>query len=223
VATRRDETKFSISRVEAFTDGVFAIAATLLVLDLTTAGFGQISSNNDLWAALAHMYPDFTAFVVSFLLLCMLWVIHFRQFRELAYADATLLWINNVRLLFVVLIPFTTSLQSEYSDFLAGRMLLPINVVLATLVGYFSWLWAASRDEHLLRKDAAHDVQHEGLGGLSAVITGIVSVALSPWFGPLAFLAYALSGPVEMLLRRARVGQPRARSAEAAPKDPTGE
>ena len=221
MAERREGPKFSISRVEAFTDGVFAIAATLLVLDLTTTGFGTISSNHDLWVALGNMYPEFIAFVISFLLLCMLWVIHFRQFREIAHADTTLLWINNVRLLFVVLIPFTTSLQSEYSDFLAARLLLPLNVLLATLVGYFSWAWAASRGGHLLRSDVAHDLAHQSLGGLAAVITGAAATVLAPFIGPLAFLAYAFSGLVELVLRRFR--RPHAAAAKDDSASPSAE
>ena len=204
MAARRDGAKFSISRVEAFTDGVFAIAATLLVLDLTTTGFGTITTDAGLWAALGGMLPEFTAFVVSFLVLCMLWVLHFRQFRELAHADSTLLWINAVRLLFVVLIPFTTSLSSEYADFVAGRVLLPINVLLATVLGYLSWAWAASRGGHLLRRDMEHDLAHDGVGGVAAIVAGAISVVLAPWIGPFAFLAYALNAPIELVLTRLR-------------------
>ncbi len=196
---------FTISRVEAYTDGVFAIAATLLVLDLTTRAFGKIDTDGELWAALGGMADNVIALVVSFLLLSMLWILHFQQFRWIARADGVLLWINNVRLLFIVLIPFTTSLVAEYSDFYAGRMLLPINFFIASLLGYLSWAWAAARGGHLLKDEAKATARVESLGGVSAVICGAVAALLSPWIGSWGFLAYALGGPLTgWLQRRAR-------------------
>ena len=193
---------YSITRVEAYTDGVFAIAATLLVLDLTTTAIGEVDSDRQMWVALAGMADNLVAVVISFLLLSLLWMIHLQQFRSLARADGTLLWLNSIRLLFIVLIPFTTSLVPEYSDFYGGRMLLPINFFFAALFGHLSWVWAASRGGHLLTEEARPDARLEGLGGLSAVICGAVAAILSPWIGSWGFLAYVLNGPLTRLLQR---------------------
>ncbi|TDN87483.1 TMEM175 family protein [Microbacterium sp. BK668] len=193
---------FSTTRVEAFTDGVFAIAATLLVLDLTTNAFGRIGSDAEMWEALADMRDSFLAFVISFGLLSMMWVIHLQQWREIARVDGGLLWLNNVRLLFIVLIPFTTSLVAEYSEFYAGRMLLPINFFFAALLGFLSFLWASARDGHLLRDEAKDDAHAEGLAGLSAVICAAVAVVLAPWVGSWGFLAFVFNEPLTRVLQR---------------------
>src|SRR6185312_16808351 len=95
---------YAAARVEAYTDAVFAIAATLLVLDLTTTAIGAVQTDAELWAALGGMWETFLSFGISFALLSGLWVIHMSQFRDIGRADATLLWLNNARLLFVVLI-----------------------------------------------------------------------------------------------------------------------
>ena len=193
---------FSLGRVEAYTDGVFAIAATLLVLDLTTKTFANIDSDHALWEALWEMRENVNAFLISFLLLSMLWVIHLQQFRDIARADGMLLWINNLRLLFIVLIPFTTSLVAEYSDYYAGRMLLPINFFFASLLGACSGWGAASRGGHLLGDDAKEDAAIEGWGGLSAVLCGAVAAIASPWIGSWAFLAYVFNEPLARLMKR---------------------
>ena len=193
---------FSLSRIEAYTDGVFAIAATLLVLDLTTKVIGEIETDAQLWTALAGMSENIVAFLVSFLLLSMLWTIHLQQFRGMARADGMLLWINNLRLLFIVLIPFTTSLVAEYSEFSAGRMLLPINFFFAALLGAASWWWAASRDGHLLDDDAKKDAGIESWGGISAVICGAVAAIASPWIGSWGFVAYIFNEPLTRVLKR---------------------
>lgn len=193
---------YSTTRVEAFTDGVFAIAATLLVLDLTTTAFPKITSDGEMWAALAGMSDSFISFVVSFFLLGLLWTIHVEQWRDIAKVDNPLLWLNNVRLLFIVLIPFTTTLVSEYSRFYAGRMLLPVNFFFAALFGYLSYLWAASRNGHLLREGVGAWSRQQNLASLSAIIWAGVAVALSPWFGSWAFLVFVLNEPLTTLLQR---------------------
>ena len=193
---------FALARVEAYTDGVFAIAATLLVLDLTTNAIGEVRTDAQLWAALGTMWPNVMSFGISFALLSMLWMIHLQQFRDVARADSGLIWLNSARLLFIVLIPFTTTLTAEYDEFLAGRMLLPVNFFIASLLGYASWAWAAARDGHLMRDDVRGNVRARNLGGISAVVCGAVAALLSPLFGSAAFLAYVFNYPLELLLRR---------------------
>lgn len=212
MAAASAKTFFSLARVEAYTDAVFAIAATLLVLDLTTTALGTISSDADLWAALGNEWESFMAFGVSFALLSGLWVSHLSQFRAIARADVVLLWLNNARLLFIVLIPFTTSLVSDYSDYYAGRMLLPINFFLAMTLGIVTWFWAASPRGDLLKDEPKADAASQTLGSIIALIAGAVTVVLSPWLGSWAFLTFAVSGPVSWVLQRKRAaGEPAAR------------
>ncbi|WP_439591756.1 TMEM175 family protein [Microbacterium sp.] len=202
--TARPATYYSVPRLEAYTDAVFAIAATLLVLDLSATAFGAIKTDAQLWAALGEQWETFMAFGISFALLSGLWVIHMRQFRDIARADLTLLWLNNARLLFIVLIPFTTTLVGDYSEFYAGRMLLPINFFFAALFGVLTYFWAAARGGHLLKAEVKDDVAEQRLGGLVALFCGALTVALSPWLGSWAFLAYVLNGPMQAVLERRR-------------------
>lgn len=195
---------YSTTRVEAYTDGVFAIAATLLVLDLTTTTFSHIDSDGQMWAALAGMSESFTAFVISFGLLSLLWMIHLQQFRDLARVDGGLMWLNSIRLLFIVLIPFTTSLVAEYSDFYAGRMLLPINFFFATLFGYLAYRWAMAREGHLLSDAARPDAPDQSIAGTVAVGCAAVAVILSPFIGSWGFLAFVANQPLTVVLQRRR-------------------
>lgn len=199
---------YSAARVEAYTDAVIAIAATLLVLDLTSTAFGTVTSDAQMWAELGGMWPKFLSFGISFGLLSGIWVLHLRQFRDIAQVDLTLLWLNNARLLFIVMIPFTTSLVDEYSDFLAGRILLPINFFLAILFAVLTWSWAARNGGQLLKDDAKPDAGAETLGGVAAIVCGAAAVALSPWVGSWAFLAFAFSGVLTAVATRRRPRRP---------------
>lgn len=190
-------------RLEAFTDGVFAIAATLLVLDLTTHQLGRVESDAELWNALGDMAELFFNFALSFVLLCLLWMVHVRQFEHIARVDAVLLWLNSGRLLFIVLVPFATGLTTEYSEYYVGRTAMAVTFFLAILFGWVQWQWAVRRREVMLPDVSQADAVAYGRGSLSAVLIGAVIVVLSPWIGSYAFLLFLLDG----LLTRALGGK----------------
>jgi uncharacterized membrane protein len=96
-------------RVEAFSDGVFAVAITLLVL-----GIRVPSTNGSLIGALADQWPAFAAFAISFLVIGIVWVNHHTLFHLLSYTDRVLLFMNLGLLMSIVLIPFVTELFANY-------------------------------------------------------------------------------------------------------------
>lgn len=98
-------------RVEAFSDGVFAVAITLLVLDITLthhAGSGQ------LWAELWELKYHYAAYAISFLTIGIMWVSHHHLMTRLATVDHALLYLNLALLAVICFIPFPTSVLSEY-------------------------------------------------------------------------------------------------------------
>ncbi len=99
------------SRLEAFSDGVFAVAITLLALDLTVAG---PEGPGHLIDQLYGKWPSFLAYLISFFMIGIIWVNHHVLVRQITKVDRTLLFLNLVLLLFVVLIPFTTATVADY-------------------------------------------------------------------------------------------------------------
>jgi uncharacterized membrane protein len=98
-------------RLEAFSDGVFAVAITLLALDLTVAG---PTGHGSLTDQLHEKWPAFLAYLISFFMIGIVWVNHHALVRSIIKVDRTLLFLNLVLLLFVVLIPFATGTVSDY-------------------------------------------------------------------------------------------------------------
>ena len=98
------------ARLEAFTDGVFAVAITLLALDLAVAGPGHGSLAHQL----GQHWPSYAAYVVSFFIIGITWVNHHGLFKTFARTDRTLLFLNLLLLLFIVAIPFATSTMATY-------------------------------------------------------------------------------------------------------------
>src|SRR6266516_3330231 len=100
------------NRMEAFSDGVFAVAITLLALDLSVAGPGH--GNPSLSHQLRDHWPAFAAYVISFFVIGITWVNHHAMFKSIARADRTMLFLNLLLLMFIVAIPFATSTMATY-------------------------------------------------------------------------------------------------------------
>jgi uncharacterized membrane protein len=113
-----------VARIAAFSDGVFAIAITLLTLQL------ELPKGGDLVQDLNDLGPSFLAFVISFLVIGTYWVAHHRLFAVVRGYDGRLIWLNMATLFFIVLLPFTTSVISDYGGSRFG-----VVVYVASLAG----------------------------------------------------------------------------------------
>jgi uncharacterized membrane protein len=104
----RDHEKV-LGRILAFSDGVFAFAITLLILDVRLPA-DTLKTN--LSAALISLWPNYLAFLLSFIVIGIHWSTHVRLFRDIIRYDQKLIWLNLLFLLFIVVIPFSTSVLS---------------------------------------------------------------------------------------------------------------
>lgn len=130
------------TRFEAFSDGVFAFAITLLVLDLSIGG-GASDSPGELARALRDHWPKFLSFLLSFATILILWMNHHALFDWVVRADGPLMVANGLVLLLVVLVPFTTALLGDHLAGPAAREAAAVYTGLLTLVAAaFAWVWA---------------------------------------------------------------------------------
>ena len=102
------------ARIEALSDGVFAIVMTLLVIELSVPVVLKLKAAEELGGMLLDMWPKFFAFVISFLVLGILWFTHHSQFHYAKRSNGTIAWLNILFLMFVALIPFSTAMIGEY-------------------------------------------------------------------------------------------------------------
>jgi uncharacterized membrane protein len=102
------------SRIEAFSDGVFAIAITLLVLELKVPPLAMVHSVSDLWNGLIHLWPSYFAFTLSFGILLVSWVNHHYLFNTLDKSSRPFLYANGFLLFTITFMPFPTALLAQY-------------------------------------------------------------------------------------------------------------
>jgi uncharacterized membrane protein len=143
------------SRLETFCDGVFAIALTLLIIEIKVPSPERIGTTRDLWLALRHMAPALSAFVVSFAITFITWVNHHQAFRLVSRSSTTFLYANGLLLLTVVIMPFPTALVGEYvlTDHAAPAVVIFNAVTVLQAVGWILVAGTALRKRNQLTKD----------------------------------------------------------------------
>jgi uncharacterized membrane protein len=133
----------SLERLAALSDGIFAVAMTILVLDIHAPAAHAIHSENDLWLALGPLAPRMVVYLMSFMTLGIFWIGQQTQFNQLAKSDRHLTWIHIAFLAFVSVMPFSTSLLAEFIEFRLALLLYWANILLLGLILYVSWRYAA--------------------------------------------------------------------------------
>lgn len=138
--------RHDLSRIGAFSDGVMAVAITLLVLNIET----PTVSNDDLPDALVDLSPSLLAYVLSFALIGRYWVIHHGLFATFVRFDGLLLTLNLAFLMLIALIPFATNLVDDYSTVPLAAACFGAVLALAALV---HWLMTV----HAVRAGLVHE------------------------------------------------------------------
>lgn len=134
--------KFQIERIALFSDAVFAIAITLLIIEIRVPEVHDHHVTDAiLWDHLRLVIPKFVGFLVSFFVIGLYWLVHHRMFRYVIHINQKLLWNNLLFLLPIVVMPFSTAVLSEYYN---GTLRLPLAVYMTNIcfTGFFSYrLW----------------------------------------------------------------------------------
>jgi uncharacterized membrane protein len=137
------------SRLETFSDGVFAIAATLLILEVSLPGHGSVTHD------LVHAWPSYVAYAISFLTIGIIWVNHHTVMEQIGRVDRTFLFINVVFLMIVAFSPFPTRVLAEHlrEGSRAAAFAYGLTFTLMALSYGVMWLYAA-RGRRLIAEDA---------------------------------------------------------------------
>ena len=137
------------NRIEALTDGVFAVAMTLLVLDIRVPELQQSLATAELPLKLLSLWPKFLSYTISFVILGVYWVGHHVQLSFIRRADRPLLWINILFLLWVALVPFSTALLSEYATTRIAIAIYGANLIAIGLTLALHWWYATTENRHV--------------------------------------------------------------------------
>ncbi len=183
-------------RLEAFSDGVFAVAITLLVLNIKIPGIdvpaSQLPNDTQLWTILLNEWPMLAAYTTSFATIGVMWINHHRLYTHIKRTNTMLMLLNLLLLLIIVFVPVPTALVAEYlvhPDQHAAALLYSGTMIILAIC--FNLLWRyASYHNRLLSKNADE--------------RAVNAITKQYWFGPvvylLAFILALFSTPASLAL-----------------------
>ncbi|MBS1758682.1 MAG: DUF1211 domain-containing protein [Bacteroidetes bacterium] len=181
---------FQLERLVLFSDAVFAIAITILVIELKIPDIPSNSvTDNDLLVALAHLIPKFIGFLVSFLLIGQYWTVHHRLFGYATNYNSRLVWLNIFFLLSVALMPFSTGFYSEYvlSGVITPVVFYTLNIALIGLINYYMWHYVGNPKNKLSENMNAPLTRYFSTRALSVPLFFILFAFLYIWKPMIAF------------------------------------
>jgi uncharacterized membrane protein len=182
-------------RLETLTDGVFAIAMTILVFGLHVQQFTGVVSVEQLAQALLRQWPGLAAFALSFVVLGQFWVSAHNQFRFIRRADHWLIWLNIAYLLFISLVPFTADHLGRYGAVEPVVVLYGLDLLAISTLQLAMWTWATTR-RRLVDPDLAAPVVRQGRSlSVIAIVGYALAVAVGP-FTPLVSAAIFVAIPL---------------------------
>jgi TMEM175 potassium channel family protein len=198
VAKRREGNEIEFSRIVAFSDGVFAIAITLLVLSLHIE---EHLHGESLGSALWEQRQDLLAYAISFAVIGRFWVIHHRFFGEVTGFDGRLLALNIFYLAWIVLIPFSSEVLGDHGGDTDAVVLYAVNLAVVAVLG---WVMAFDAHRAGLTTISPDEEREFRVRAFSVAIVFLASIPLafvSPALAPLLWLILFLD-PVRRFARR---------------------
>ena len=140
--------QFQLERIILFSDAVFAIAITLLIIEIKVPHFDGNVTQQQLAHSLWEKLPDFIGFIISFVVIGQFWTSHHRLFGYVKDFSPGLLWLNLLMLFWIVLMPFSTFLNMQYGNLDITWFWYSMNLAMIELSVYFLWKYLG-KHEHL--------------------------------------------------------------------------
>lgn len=191
------------SRLEALSDGIFAFAMTLLVIGVAMPDKDAIVQT-EAYASqlLISLYSDFFHYVLAFLILGAFWLSHHITLHPVKALDRVYIWLNLATLLFVALLPFSTSFSGDFPKVPLGAVVFQLNLFIIGIGIYAQWKYASGRS-YLVGADLdPRFVRHVGLRTLIIPILSLLGVGIALTGGHNSNMVYLLMPVIAILLRR---------------------
>jgi uncharacterized membrane protein len=186
-------------RIEALTDGIYAVAMTLLVLELKIPETAPLRDEAAFVRELAHLVPKFIAWVISFFILAIFWLSHHRAFHYVRSVDRRLLAINVITLLFASLVPFSSALVGEHSNFFIAQVIYAANMAALALMAIWQ-ITHLERHPELCHTPvpwyAAKASRFRSWSLVAVAALAVLLAAIDPRIGTMAFMLMIILGRI---------------------------
>jgi len=198
---------FGKGRLESLSDGIFAFAMTLLAF-----GVGYPFTIKGISAAaigdyIVSLYPDFIHYIIAFVIVAAFWMIHHMQSHHIKFVDRAFLWLNILALMFIALIPFSSSIAGDFPNVPLTALVFEVNLLAAGLLFHVQWQYA-TKDHYLVDKNLSPSVIRSGkeltlvipVFSCAGIVLALLNIPYSAGvylFIPL-FLLFRYIGPLKL-------------------------
>jgi uncharacterized membrane protein len=197
-------------RVEAFSDGVFAIAITLLIIEVHVPGRGHTDTLGD---ALLDLWPSYLGYLTSFLTIGVMWINHHYVFSLIDRVDRTMLLLNTTLLLMIAFVPFPTAVLAQFveTDGARAAAVLYGATLTLTAITFFAWWRYASHHRRLIADGIPDhlisDVTRAYTPGTLLYGGAMLIAFVEPWLSAALYLAIAVFYALPLRQWRARIAR----------------
>jgi len=198
------------ARLEAFSDGVFAIAVTLLILEIHVPAREHAET---LGHELLRIWPSYLGYLTSFLTIGVMWINHHYVFELIARVDRTMLLLNTLLLMLIAFVPFPTAVLAQFIETGGARSAAVLYGATLTLTAmtYFAWWRYASAGRRLIGDEVpdevVDDITRAYLPGTLLYAGAALLAFLQPWVSAAAYLAIAVFYALPLAQWRARLAR----------------
>jgi uncharacterized membrane protein len=215
--THAENRQFALgkNRIEALSDGIFAIVMTLLILELHVPDLPSNAANVQVAPALWHLWPKFFTYAVTFLSLGVYWIAHHNMYHVIQRADRVLLWLTILFFMFVSMLPFSTSVLNAFRQTQIAPLFFGTNLTAIGWLLYLQWAYAGSQPDMLagfVTPEYRHTVNTRFI---LIPIIATLGMLVCYWSAQVLLIMYALLLPWYMIPSKAE-RRPVRHSAPAA-------
>lgn len=171
--------KFSKYRAEGITDGIFAFAMTLLVINIEVPQPVRDHPVDSVLNILVSLNQDFLQYIIAFMVLAFFWILHHQQFEALKFVDHKLLLLNFLGLILVALIPFSAELADTYFRDRIAVIFFEINLLLTGLIFYMQLVYAAGHPRLLDDSMPVEILTEERRNNLIIPVISLIAIVLA--------------------------------------------
>jgi len=189
----------SNDRIISLSDGVFAFAMTLMVLQLRTPDPATTSSG-ELRESITSQWPALLSYGLTFYVIATYWLVHHRLFRFIRGHDGGLVWMNVFFLFIISFLPFPTEIMGEYSDVSFASAFYAISMAIASLMVTVMWLYVSHRPHLLVGPVTPGHFRYNLLRGIGVATIFLVSAVIAQWSPAVARLFWLVLVPFHRIL-----------------------
>jgi uncharacterized membrane protein len=187
------------NRIEALSDGIFAIVMTLLILEIHVPNLPPDAPNVEVAPALIALWPKFASYIVTFVSLGFFWVGHHIMYHAIRRADRMLLWLNIFFFMFVSLLPFSTSVLNAFPQAFIAPLFFGANLAVIGWLLFFQWIYVKSQPDMLAPFVSAEYRSTVKFRMLVVPVVTTLTAIICFWSVSISLAIYLLLLPLYML------------------------